>query len=362
MSDILRPSSSYLWINCAAYPKLARSLPPEEPSDPAREGTCAAWLAEMVLTGQAPDCKSLIGQQHENGWVVERSMAHHIQGYVDRMRNGGGQVFAERRVALNHHIAGTPDCFGICADGLLRVDDLKYGFEIVEPQTPQVMIYAGAIYRILRSQGHIIERVQLGIYQPRAYHPSGIYRTWTISASELEQRVGAIERAGEATLNPDAMCVAGSWCRRCDAAHKCAAVTHEVYRAVTQMHNAQERHMSAAEMAEELSFLELAEAMFKGRRDAVHAEAMARMERGENIPGWHRESGYGQRKWTMNAATVKMLTGVDPTAGKMVTPAELERMGADPEIVAHLTVTPRTKAKLQPIPEGYYAKQFNART
>lgn len=356
---MVRPSAGHLWVNCPGYPTLAATLPPEEPSDPAREGTCAAWVAEMVLTGQVANCAAMLGQQHENGWVVDRTMVRHIQGYVDNVRSNGGTVRAERRVVLVPGlIEGTPDAFGVTDDGVLRVKDLKYGFEIVEPSTPQVMIYAGALLRGLTAEGVVITRIEVGIYQPRAYHPLGVYRSRTMSVADLTREVDRIIAAAYATQDPSAMCVAGSHCRRCDAAHKCAAVAHETYRAVTRMMHAQQRHMTAAEMATELDFLELAEAMFKGRRDAVHAEAEARLARGEHIAGWHIEQGYGQRRWTVKAPLVHMLTGVDPTAGKMVTPAELERLGADPDIVARLTDVPRTKAKLKPLPEGYMAAKF----
>jgi len=45
----------------------------------------------------------------------------------------------------------------------------------------------------------------------------------------------------------------------------------------------------------------------------------------------------------------------------MVTPAELERMNADPDIIALITEVPRTKAKLKPIPEGYFAAKFGVK-
>ena len=355
---ILRPSSAHIWLNCAGYPRLAATLPLEAPSDPAREGTCAAWVAEMVLTGQAADTTALIGQAHENGWVVDRAMANHIRGYIERLRSHNGTIYAEQRVVLNDLVQGTPDAAAVCDDGTLYVDDLKYGFEIVEPSTPQVRIYAGALYRQMVAAGVVINRIQLGIYQPRAAHPSGIYRTRSMTVPELLADVARIEAAAMATQSETAMCVAGEHCRRCDAAGKCFAVAHEVYRAVTKMHPAQERHLSATEMATELAFLELAEAMFKGRRDAIHAEAEARLIRGEHIPGWHIESGYGQRRWKFDARTIHMLTGIDPTAGKMVTPAELERQGADPKLLVSLTETPRTKAKLKAMPEGYLAAKF----
>lgn len=171
-------------------------------------------------------------------------------------------------------------------------------------------------------------------------------------------QVKQIEVAGQAAQSDTALATPGEHCRYCVAAAKCTAVAHEVYRCVSRMHHAQGRHMTALEMAEELTFLATAEAMMKARRDAVSAEAEARMDGGENIPGWHRESGYGQRRWTVPAGMVKMLTGKDPLAGKMVTPAELERMGADPDVVAKLVDTPRTKAKLKPVPHGFFAAKF----
>lgn len=355
----LRPSSAHQWMNCPGYAKLVSTLPHDVPSDPAREGTCAAWVAEMVLTGQAQRCSDLVGKQHpDNGWLVEPSMAKHIQKYVDLVRGYGGQVHAERRVTFSDTVAGTPDCFAVCDGGTLRVDDLKYGYEIVEPSSPQVWIYAAALYRMLTAQGVVIDRIVVGIYQPRAFHPQGIHRTRTLSVQEIAAFSDTVEQASHAAQQPDALCVAGSWCRRCDAAHKCAAVAHEVYRAVTTMQNDQERQMTATEIAAELAFLDLAEAMFKGRKDAVHAEAEARLRNGKAVPGWHIEQGYGQRRWTVSAPTVAMLTGIDPTAGKMVTPAELERNGADPDVISALTETPRTKAKLKQMPEGYVASKF----
>lgn len=355
----LRPSAANLWMNCPGFAKLSSTLPPDAPSDPAREGTCAAWVAEMVLTGQAARCADLIETQHpENGWLIESSMAKHIQKYVDLVRSYGGSIHAERRVVFNDLVAGTPDCFAVSDNGTLRVDDLKYGYEIVEPSSQQVWVYAAALYRMLKSQGVVIHQIVVGIYQPRAFHPQGVHRTRTLSAQDIEAFAKRAEQAAQAAQQPDALCIAGTWCRRCSAAHKCAAVTHEVYRAVTTMQNDQEREMTATEMAAELTFLDMAEAMFKGRKDAVQAEAEARLRNGKPIPGWHIEQGYGQRRWTVSANIVTMLTGVDPTAGKMVTPAELERNGADPDVVSALTETPRTKAKLKPMPDGYLASKF----
>lgn len=353
-----RPSSASIWTKCAAYPMLAARMPERPETDEAREGTCAAWLAEQsIRRGCAPT--DMIGEAHSNGWVVTPDMAHHIAGYVRLLRSYGGELDVERKVALNDLIEGTPDAFGVVANSELRVDDLKYGMLPVEVyENPQVVIYAAALLRFMSARGVIIRKIRLGIYQPRTWHPLGVHRTWTLWPEELMRRARLIEEAGWKTQDTNALATPGAHCRYCEAASICSAVTNAVYDATHHMHNAEARQMTAAEMATELDFLETAEAMFKARRETVRFEAEERIRRGEAVPGWMIEQGRGQRRWKADEATVALLTGVDPVEGKMVTPAELERRGADPEIVAKLTETPFTKARLMKMPAGYIAAKF----
>lgn len=354
-----RPSSAHIWINCAAYPVMASRIPPAPESDAAREGTCAAWLAEQAMIS-GKSTLDFVGAAHPNGWVVTRDMANHIAGYVALLRSYGGKVDVERKVALNALIAGTPDAFGVLAGDELRVDDLKYGMLTVEVyENPQVTIYAAALVWHLHRQGVIIRKVRLGIYQPRVFHPLGVHRTWTMFPEELMRRAQAIEAAGERTQDPNALATPGPWCRYCEAAAQCAASARQVREVVHTMHNAEQRAMTAQELAAELAFVEDAEAMFKGRRDAIRAEAEARIQKGETIPGWMIDQGYGQRQWVLDdPLTIQVMTGVDVQSGKMITPAEAERRGADPAIVERLTRVPRTKASVKRMPPGYVAAVF----
>ena len=352
----LRPSSAHIWTKCAGQPRMASNIPPEESSDPAREGTCAAWVAEMVLTGAVATCAELVGETHENGWLVENDMAHRIQSYVDLVRSYGGDIHTERKVRFNDYVAGTPDCYAVLDGGVLRVDDLKYGFGIVEPyRNTQVMIYTGAILKTLAAP---VDRVEIGIYQPRAWHPSGIHRVWSTTPEELEPLLEKIKLASYTAQRVDAALTAGPHCEYCPAAATCAESAALNYRNYEQITGAEQRHMTAIEASEELEFLTAAEAALKGRKTAVEAEVKARIGRGEQFPGWHMEQGAGQRRWTVKPSTVRALTGIDPEVPKSVTPAELERMGANPAIVAKLTETPRTTPRLKKVPRDYYANLF----
>lgn len=359
----LRPSAAHIWTKCPANPLMASRAPEEVPGDPAREGTCAAWVAEMVLTGEVQQASDLIGRNHSNGWLVEPDMTHRIQRYVELVRSYGGTIHTERKVELNGRIKGTPDAYAIlAADAILRVDDLKYGYGIVEPyQNPQISIYAGAILRYLTARGVVIRQVVIGVYQPRAWHPAGIHRTWKTTPEELMAYVHGIEAAGELAQAPDPVAKPGAHCEYCPAAATCPAVTAANYRVYDMLCANQQRHMTPDEMAEELAFLAEADDMLKGRMNALHAEAQARIKRGEHIPGWHMEQGAGQRRWRVAAATVRALTGINPEVPKMVTPAELERMGASPALVRHLTETPRTAPRIKPVPPRYFANLFKGR-
>ena len=357
-----RPSASSIWTKCVGYPRLISTLPKgweTRSADPAREGTCAAWVAECTLNHVTQDmrtCHDMIGRVHENGWVVDADMASFVQGYVNLLHNRyGDTVQAEQHVRLSDHIAGTPDAWAF-RDGTLYVDDLKYGHGIVEPwENTQVMIYAGAIAQLITER---IDRVVLGIYQPRAYHPLGHHRTWEPSVEELSQRLAVIIDQSNAAQSPEAVCTPGEHCRHCEAAHHCSAVAFEAYRSVSFMRNDMGREMSEGELSAELKFLELAEAVLSGRKTAVRADAKARIESGKLVPDYHLQRGKGQRRWKYDAATVHAMTGVDPRSDKMVTPAALERRKADKKMVATLTETPSTAPKLERVSQHVIAKQF----
>lgn len=357
-----RPSSAHIWTRCSLAPRLIAAAPPEEESDPAREGTCAAWVAEMVLTNRCASTHDLVGTAHCNGWVVDAPMAHSVEGYVNMLHERGGHIHAERKVRFNDLVAGTPDAFAtIDGAGTLYVDDLKYGYDIVDVTTPQLPIYAWSIM-VEMGIGQF-DLIQLGIYQPRAYHPAGIYRTRTVTVDQLREEATAIHTASYAAHGPNPVAKPGRQCRHCRGAAQCAAVAHEVYDAIHTMQADEQRDMTGPELARELDFLDFAERVFKGRRAAVHAEAEARIKRGEHVPGWMRESGYGTRRWKVDAVTIEAITGVDPVdRSKMITPAEMERRKVDPDLVNALSEKPRTKATIKKIPDGYFAAAFGEGT
>lgn len=361
----LRPSSSSIWVPCAAMPRFSALLPEEPSSDPAREGTCAAWVAEMVLTGAAPTAEAMIGETHENGWLVEKVMASFIQDYVDHLRRYGGQIYVERKVRLNEMIAGTPDAYATTLslpDGRfdLIVDDLKYGYDIVHAyRNTQISIYAGAIVRGMPDV-HLIRNVIIGVYQPRATsHSDGIYRTWVTTVPQLMEFVAVIEQAGHNAQAVDAPATPGFHCEHCPAAHTCQALTHSVYKGFRVITSDQRGTLTAEQLAQELDFIDMMTTMVKARRTSLHAEAIARMNRAEFVPGYGFDNErYGNSKLTVDVLGAMAITGVDAREQKLVTPAELIRRGADKKVVASISSRPRIPPKLVKFDDDHHKRLF----
>lgn len=359
----LRPSSSYKWTRCAASPTFEAASPPQPESDEAREGTCAAWVADQVLRLGLVEASDMIGEVHANGWAVTPDMTYHVQKFVDLIRSYGGNVSSEQRVKLTDYIQGTLDT-SIAAEveaTVLRVKDLKFGMKIVEVfDNPQLLIYAGG--ELIRlGNPPSITRVELAIFQPRAFHPEGIHRTWTITTVELWERLNWIVARGEECQKPNPVATPGPQCDHCTGRGSCAALAMTNYANFERVvEDTRQRHMTADEIAAELSFLDKAERLIKARRSAVFDEGEARIRAGEFIAGWKLEGGKGHRAFTVPAVVVEALTGFKALEEpKMKTPAALEREGANPDIIAMISRAPDTAVKLKKMPSDYIAKAFN---
>ena len=346
----LRPSGSSIWVHCAAAPLFQSRSPVEPESDEAREGTCAAWVGETVLRGEAPDTHSLVGKSHPNGWVVTKEMAWHVQGYVNLVRSYGGIVSAERHVRLTPWLAGTLDSSVESDAGVLRVLDLKYGMMLIDPfELPQLIIYAGALLT------PDVQRVELSIYQPRSWHHDGIHRVWRISADELRQHVARIIAAGERCQDPEPTATPGRHCTHCTARSSCQALASTNYAFHEVIEDNRQRKMTVDELVKEYDFITLADKLLSARKNAVAAEIEARL-RTEHIPGMFLKPRKGNRQFVLDTAAVTLLTGVDASKQEPATPAEVERRGGNPAIIALISRQPDIAPKLDRVPEDYFKK------
>lgn len=354
-----RPSGASRWTKCFAAPLFASRAGPQEPSDPAMEGTCAAWLAELVLTGQLPDCASGIGMTHpENHWEVDSEMAGHIQEYVNMITREGGFISAERFVRLSPLIAGTLDNSASMVDGVLRVRDLKYGFKLIEPDAEQLVIYGGALAAEMIQAGQTVTRVVTEIYQPRGFSTDGIHRRMEWTVEDLFSRCEWIMRCAEECHKPNPIATPGPHCDNCEGAPGCQALAETSAMLINTIKSDRHRHMTAQEIAERLKFMREAKKIIDAAASAVETEALARHKSGDPIPGWHLKERMGHRKFTKSREEIHILTGIDPVKEVDMTPADLANRKISDKTMDFIARRPTIGHKLMPIDPREIAKQF----
>lgn len=351
-----RPSNAHRWLACSAAPLFASHAGPQPESDPAREGTCAAWVAEMVLTGRAPDANSLTGQAHPNGWEVDDEMASHCQDYIDLIRATPGQHFTEQHVTLSDLIAGTLDSATFTPDGTLIVRDLKYGRRLIEPDTPQLVIYAGAMLSVVGP----VQRVRTEIYQPRGFHPRGIHRVRDWTPEEIWTLCQHYDTRAQACYAPDPVATPGPQCVDCDGATRCAALSATVANIVALVEMPHDRQRTPAEMASNLQFLRWAERIVKAATSAAETESLARHMAGDTLPGWGMSERLGQTKVTVGPDAIRAMTGKDPLDGKDIklTVADLKRAGLSERQIRTFTDRPVIGYKLEPLDASVLVERF----
>ena len=356
---ILRPSASYLWSNCAAYPTFKEHVKYEpQNDDAAREGTCAAWVAEQVFKGVVPECMALVGTTHENGWLVTAEMAYHVQGYVNVVNGMGVTVVAEQSVSISARIKGSLDSSTVSFDqGILKVIDLKYGYKRHNPyQHTQILIYGIGEYRRQGSPASITH-VELSIYQPRSFSADGPLTSWIITIAELLQWEVYLIARGDLCYEPNPVATPGAWCESCPVAG-CQSRLNRLYSDHETINSFKHGHMSADDLANVNDFIDEHEAIVKGFRTALDAETEQRIKSGENIRGRKMETRLGNRKFTSSAAWIEAMTGIKPLKEVLMSPAELEAAGANKIMVKQLSTRPSIGAKIKKVSDADFARVF----
>lgn len=354
-----RPSAAWRWSRCAAAPKFAALAGEQPPSEPAMQGICAAWLADLMLKTGALYARDFVGQEcPENQWVVDLEMAGHVQSYVDMIRADGGVISSERHVVLSPLIEGTLDNCATFTGGIVKVRDLKYGFRLVEADTEQLVIYAGALVSDLVQDGHPVTEIWTEIYQPRGFHPDGIHRRvrWTIDG--IWDRCRWLIARAEECHKPDPIATPGSHCLECDGAVGCMALQNTAINMITDLESSAHRQMSPSEIAARLTHLRGAKKVIDAAVKAVETEALTRHQTGTRIPNFRLKERFGHKKLNVGRKTIHAMTGIDPVKEMPMSPAELKAAGASEQQVQAVSATPTIGFKLEPLDPKDLQKQF----
>ncbi len=344
--------------------RARENYPDQEVGPAAEEGTAAAWALEQILTtGESP-----VGKPAPNGWIITDAMCEHLGDLVDHIRNmtHARDTSYQCETPVNWVIGDNtiycrPDLIWYDTHAQrLHVIDLKYGFRLIEPETSW-QLRAYALGWRANNPALPLETVSLEIYQPRAYHTRGKHRRHIVSTGDTTRYLSQITElvtVRSTRLQTGTQCTYCSARTQCDAQRRSTLTAMDVSLAPEYRGGYDDLPHDA--LSAELDFLTAAQQTLKIRIDALEQTVTARIKSGETIPNYDLVKAFGNRKWKdgLDVAAVSAILGVDATADALATPAQVERRGADKELVAELTVKPDRAPKLKRIDINATAKEM----
>ena len=312
-------------------------LPKDEENNAAKEGTAAGEYLQHLLEGTAN-----IPTHAKNGVQFDSDMKFFTKPIADSIlgSNHNGDIKCEQRIDWQTRsgivIRGSYD-ISYSMNGNLHIEDLKYGWGIVEVENNwQLLGYA--IGEVIR-RGEAFEKIILRIHQPRPHHEDGTTRDWTLNYNELLAIKEKIELRMDQIAAGDKRLVTSDKCKYCPAAGAaCPAFNKAFYRSIELTHDFMQDNITNEELSFQLDLITRMNDVLKVKNDSIKALAVSRIKEGVIIPGYMTENSYGDRKWKsdVNPDVVKALTGKDIIKKEMLSPAQAEKIGVPKDFVAQL--------------------------
>lgn len=328
-SQLARPMS------CAGFLHF-EDLPKPDTSEAAEEGTAAGELLERLLLNQS------VGAQARNGVYFDDDMRFYIPPIAESifLLAGRNPVQCEQRIDWQTRsgiwIKGRYDA-SFEAEGVLYIDDLKYGWGVVEaPKNWQLLAYA--IGEVIKRKT-AYPKIRLRIHQPRPHHEDGSTRVWEISYAELLDYKEQIENRMDMIAGNIKDLQTGKHCKYCPAAGEaCPAFNKLFYRGVEVSHEFVQDAIDETELARQLDHAVRASEAIKIKLDSLNELAVSRIKSGKLIPGYLTEERLGDRKWKdgISPDAILALTGVSVIEKTMMSPAKAEKAGVHKEFVKQL--------------------------
>lgn len=330
---------------CAGY--VFMDLPPSPSNPAAEEGTAAGEYLERMLLNKP------LGTIASNGHVFDEDMKFFTTPiYDDVMSRTSEGVLCEQRIDWRTRsgimIKGQYDICFVDKEGTLCIEDLKYGWGIVEAKENwQLLGYA--IGEVLR-RGIPFEKISLKIHQPRPHHEDGTTREWLLTYAELLEYKEKIEKRMQEIVDGNNDLQTSSKCKYCQAAGEaCPAFNRLFYRAIEVSTEFFQDSITDEELSRQLDIIKRAEEAIKIKKDSLTELGVQRIKQGKSIPNYVQTQRFGNRSWKkgINAEAIKMMTGINVSETVFMSPAKAEKAGVPRNLVNQLAVKKFAGNKLE---------------
>lgn len=327
--------------------------PEQEPTEESREGDAAHWLLAQTLL----KLTVLEGAVAPNGVAINDEMREAIQEMVDDVNDTlkgcrpGDYYEIEQRIAapglIHEDCWGTPDALFVQhSRKTAHIWDFKYGHRFVDAyRNWQMIAYAACAIEDAQINDWRDWSFTLTIAQPRCFERDelgGTLREWFVSGSNLAPLVESLAEAARAARHPDAPLRTGPHCRDCRAQWDCPANQRAGGAALDVIRAQGSSRMDAAAIGLEAKVLAEAMDFVKARLNALDAQALAILGRGERVPfhslGWTQPRLTWDKARQSEAAGIVAMFGVDVEMGvNLPTPSQCIKQGVDGSVIAPYT-------------------------
>lgn len=302
-----------------------------------------------------------VGDRAPNGYLCNADMLADARDYVALFDDGRLELQVETPAHWSYphgeglavfNVRGRSDLrmFNEAAR-TLAVVDAKYGFRYVEPDTWQNVSYAIEFMLALGPRAAHVDKVVLGIYQPRIGGEP--FRYVELTTDELYDKYQELTRV--LSTHSDGL-TTGPHCRHCPAALGCEAHRRATYNSV-DVALASNTYAQPADtmLRNEIDNLDRAAEAIKQRKALLEDAAKSALRAGREVPGLSTEQQKGNRAWRddVDVAALREFGRTNQVSlldEVSVTPAEAERRlkaaGREPELVGALVHRPDRGFKL----------------
>lgn len=355
------------WSACPGSINLSRGIP-NRTSKYADEGTAAHEIAANYLkTKRWPD--NLDADTKEAVSVYTDMIAEALKEAPANF-SSSKRMWVEQKFAMTQihpKLFGTADCVIYDSDTkLLHVIDYKHGsgtvVEVVEDGKPnyQLTYYAlGAAF----SLNLPVADVEIVIVQPRCPHADGPVRRLRFSGIYLLEFAAELADFAKATEDPNAPLKSGSHCKFCPASGICTEI-HKNALTVAKNEFSPAFSYDPDKLSEVLSWLPVLDSWIESVREFAYREA----QHGRVPPGWKLVQKRATRKWrdeneTLDALDFLVIQGEDIfTEPKLKSPAQIEKILKDKDLINSLTVAESSGLTLAPESDRRQAVRLDAKS
>lgn len=343
----LSPSHAERWWNCPGSVALCRTVPKAPQSENAAEGSAAHEVLERCLNQWAIDKTFLnpydmVGLEIL-GFEVDDEMAEAVAYTLDIVRmelHKGGELLVEVKVTVTDDTGGTLDIAIIRPFEEIVVIDFKYGkgVIVVAMDNKQMLLY---LLGLAKQYG--CPKARLGIVQPRV-HSGDQVSFWDVPEGYLETFTRELTRHIAMTKEKEALLLAGTHCRWCDAKAVCPALRKDLGTAMMPVAGSQVIFPDAKSLTLEniVKVLDYKERIEKWL-DAVCAHAFEIALSGGDVPGYTLAPKRANRVWKDEKEVLQKFADLGDSIlkVKVVSPAQLEKLAPDrKEEIGSLTEKP----------------------